>query len=122
MVDIEIAYHPPEEILEIIKAMLDVLTVVAFIGLLVVVIIARKRYPVFEKRGFMAMVGFAGMGIISTFMDAFDEFFWFTPKAFYDQIWKPTRLFLLLIGIFLLVITFYQFYKFSERLFGEEKD
>ncbi|MFW9994418.1 MAG: hypothetical protein ACFFD4_20410 [Candidatus Odinarchaeota archaeon] len=121
MAAIELLFRPPEEILEIIKAVLDILTAIAFIGLLAVVIYAKKKYPLVEKRGFLPLVGFTMMGIISTTMDAIDEFIWFVPGEFYDQIWKPTRLFLLLIAIFLLVITFYHFYKFSERLFGEEQ-
>lgn len=120
MQDVTLDFVPPTEPLEIIKAFLDVSTVVAFVIVLVVIIIARKRYPMMERRRtFLPLILFAILGIISMGMDAFDEFFWFSPKAFYDYIWKPTRLFLFLIGIFILVFAFTQFYGFSERLFGE---
>ncbi|MFW9848756.1 MAG: hypothetical protein ACFFF4_06430 [Candidatus Thorarchaeota archaeon] len=120
MQDVSLDFVPPTEPLEILKAFLDVSTVVAFGIVLIVILIAKNRYPMMERRRtFWPLVIFAIFGIISTGMDAFDEFFWFTPKAFYDFIWKPTRLFIFLIGIFILVFAFIQFYGFSERLFGE---
>ncbi|MHA1968621.1 MAG: hypothetical protein ACW964_12550 [Candidatus Hodarchaeales archaeon] len=67
------------------------------------------------------MLGFSVLGIISMAMDAIDEFYWFSPKEFYDVIWKPFRLLLFLIAIILLIITFRNFYQFSERLFGEQE-
>ncbi len=120
MQDVSLDFVPPTEPLEILKAFLDISTAVAFGIVLIVILIAKNRYPMMERRRtFWPLVIFAIFGIISTGMDAFDEFFWFTPKAFYDFIWKPTRLFLFLIGIFILVFAFIQFYGFSERLFGE---
>jgi len=117
---VSLDFVPPTEPLEILKAFLDISTAVAFGIVLIVILIAKNRYPMMERRRtFWPLVIFAIFGIISTGMDAFDEFFWFTPKAFYDFIWKPTRLFLFLIGIFILVFAFIQFYGFSERLFGE---
>ncbi|MHA1167839.1 MAG: hypothetical protein ACTSP4_06710 [Candidatus Hodarchaeales archaeon] len=110
----------PDNPLTLIKAFLDVLTAVGFLALLIVVFLAKARYPVIERKGFIPLVGFAFMGLISTAMDAFDEFYWFDSKAFYDQIWKPARLYIFIIAIFLLLLTFYQFYQFSDRLFGEE--
>jgi hypothetical protein len=121
MQDLQIDFHPPDDILSWTKAFLDSGAAVMFIVVLIVVIYARKRYPVMERnRTFLPMLLFALFGVISTIMDAIDEFYWFTPKAFYDYIWKPTRLSLFIIGIFILVIAFYQFYEFSQRLFGEE--
>jgi len=117
----DMAWHPPENLLEIIKALLDVFTVFAFIGLLLIVIYSKNKYPVIERnRIYWPWLGFCVLGIISMAMDALDEFYWFSPKEFYDVIWKPTRLFLFLAGIILLIITFYYFYRFSERLFGEK--
>ncbi|NHJ01326.1 MAG: hypothetical protein EAX86_04245 [Candidatus Heimdallarchaeota archaeon] len=117
-----ITYHPPNEPLTIIKALLDVMTVFAFIALLYLVILAAKKYPVIErKKTFRPLMGFSLLGIISMAMDAFDEFFWFSPKEFYDVLWKPSRLFLFLGAIFLLIISFYHFYQFSDRLFGDER-
>lgn len=114
-------FHPPSGILEIVKAFLDLFTVFAFMLLLVVIIYAARRYPMIErKRTFYPLLVSSVFGIISSAMDAFDEWFWFTPGEFYDYIWKPTRLWLFLISIFLLVIAFGQFYDFSRRLFGEE--
>jgi len=114
-------YHPPSGVLELVKAFLDLLTVVGFVLLLVVVIYAARRYPMIErKRTFYPLLISAVFGIISSAMDAFDEWFWFTPGEFYDYVWKPIRLWLFLIGIFLLIVAFSQFYDFSRRLFGEE--
>ncbi|MFX0182652.1 MAG: hypothetical protein ACFE95_06165 [Candidatus Hodarchaeota archaeon] len=114
-------WHPPDELLEIIKAYLDVFTVFAFIGLLIIIIYSKNKYPIIERRRTLwPMIGFTLLGIISVTMDAIDEFFWFSPKEFYDVLWKPFRLSLFMIAIFLLIITFYYFYKFSDRLFGEE--
>lgn len=113
--------HPPSETLEIIKAVFDVLTVIAFIILLIVVIYSRKRFIMFEKkRIFVPLLIFSILGVISTAMDAFDEFFWFSPKEFYDLFWKPSRLGMLLLGSLLLLYTFYQFFRFEKRLLGEE--
>ncbi len=121
MQDLQIDFHPPDDVLGWTKAMLDSGAAVIFIVVLIVVIYARNRYPVMERnRTFLPMLLFALFGVVSTIMDAIDEFYWFTPKAFYDYIWKPTRLSLFIIGIFILVIAFYQFYEFSQRLFGEE--
>ncbi|MHA2075501.1 MAG: hypothetical protein ACW97X_12850 [Candidatus Hodarchaeales archaeon] len=118
----DITWHPPENLLEIIKAFLDVITVFAFIGLLLIVIYSRNKYPIIERnRIFWPMLGFSVLGIISMAMDAIDEFYWFSPKEFYDVIWKPFRLLLFLIAIILLIITFRNFYQFSERLFGEQE-
>ena len=123
MQELQIDFHPPTNPLELIKALLDLSTVAAFIVVLVIILYAKNRYPMIErKRTFWPLVGFAILGIVSSAMDAFDEWFWFTPKEFYDFIWKPTRLLLLLVGIFILVIAFRQFYSFSKRLFGEEID
>lgn len=123
MQDLLIEFHPPDEPLTWIKAILDVTTVIAFVIVLVVILYAKNRYPMIERRKtFWPLIVFAIFGIVSMAMDAIDEFFWFTPKAFYDYIWKPTRLGLFLIGIFILIIAFYQFYNFSQRLFGEEID
>lgn len=121
MQDVVLDFVPPDEPLEILKAFLDLSTVAAFIIVLIVILIAKNRYPMMERRRtFWPLIVFAIFGIISMGMDAFDEWFWFSPKAFYDFVWKPTRLILFLIGIFILVIAFLQFYNFSERLFGEE--
>lgn len=121
MQEVTLDFVPPDEPLEILKAFLDLSTVVAFVIVLIVILIAKNRYPMMErKRTFWPLVIFSIFGIISMGMDAFDEWFWFSPKAFYDFIWKPTRLLLFLIGIFILVFAFLQFYNFSERLFGEE--
>ena len=118
----DIIWHPPEEPLTIIKALLDIATVFAFLILLFLVIYAARKYPVIERRKtFWPLIGFCIMGIISMTMDAIDEFYWFVPKAFYDVLWKPSRLFLFLGAIFLLIISFYQFYQFSDRIFGDEK-
>ncbi|MFX0151346.1 MAG: hypothetical protein ACFFAJ_11230 [Candidatus Hodarchaeota archaeon] len=118
----KIDWHPPGDLLEIIKAFLDVLTVFAFIGLLIIIIYSKNKYPIIERRRTLwPMIGFTVLGVISMTMDAIDEFFWFSPKEFYDVLWKPFRLLLFMIAIFLLIITFYYFYKFSDRLFGEEK-
>ncbi|MDF1539217.1 MAG: hypothetical protein P1Q69_09990 [Candidatus Thorarchaeota archaeon] len=121
MQDVVLEFVPPDEPLEIIKAFLDLSTVIAFVIVLIVILIAKNRYPMMERRRtFWPLIIFAIFGIISMGMDAFDEWFWFTPKAFYDFVWKPTRLLLFLAGIFILVFAFLQFYNFSERLFGEE--
>lgn len=121
MQDIVLDFVPPDEPLEILKAFLDLSTVIAFVIVLIVILIAKNRYPMIErKRTFWPLIIFAVFGIISTGMDAFDEWFWFSPKAFYDFVWKPTRLLLFLVGIFILVFAFLQFYNFSQRLFGEE--
>ena len=118
----EMTWHPPDNLLEIIKAFLDVITVFAFVALLLIVIYSKNKYPVIErKRIIMPMLGFSILGIISMAMDAIDEFYWFSPSEFYDVLWKPTRLVLFLIGILLLIITFRNFYQFSERLFGEQE-
>ena len=123
MQELQIDFHPPDDILSLAKAFLDAGAAVVFVIVLLVVIYARKRYPVMERnRTFLPLLLFAVFGVISTIMDAIDEWYWFTPSAFYDTIWKPTRLLLFLIGIFILVIAFHQFYGFSERLFGEEVD
>ncbi|MHA2426313.1 MAG: hypothetical protein ACXAEF_16105 [Candidatus Thorarchaeota archaeon] len=120
MQDVTLDFVPPDEPLEILKALLDISTVAAFVIVLVVIIIAKNRYPMMERRRTIwPLILFALFGVVSMGMDAFDEFFWFSPKAFYDFIWKPFRLFLFLIGIFILVFAFIQFYGFSERLFGE---
>ena len=121
MQDLQVDFHPPDDILGWVKAFLDSGAALMFIIVLIVVIYARKRYPVMERnRTFIPLLLFAVLGVISTIMDAVDEFYWFTPKAFYDFIWKPFRLSLFLLGIFILVIAFYQFFEFSQRLFGEE--
>ena len=117
----EVTWHPPENLLEIIKAFFDILTVFAFVGLLLIVLYSKNKYPIIERRHILwPMIGFSILGIISMAMDAFDEFYWFNPKELYDFIWKPFRLLMFLIGIILLIITFNYFYQFSERLFGEE--
>ncbi len=121
--DVTIDFHPPTEPLEILKAILDITTFVAFIILLVIIVYAAREYPIIErKRTFWPLVVFAIFGMISTAMDAFDEWYWFSPGEFYNFIWKPIRLTLLLVGIFILVIAFSQFYDFSKRLFGEDID
>ncbi len=121
MQDLQIDFHPPDDILGYTKAFLDAGAAVMFFIVLIVIIYARNRYPVMERnRTFLPLVLFAVMGFISTVMDAYDEWFWFSPSAFYNTIWKPIRLSLFLIGIFILIIAFYQFYEFSQRLFGEE--
>lgn len=117
----EMTWHPPEGLLQVIKATFDVLTVVAFIGLAIVIYHAKNKYPVMERgKTFYPLIGFSLLGICSMFMDAVDEFFWFSPKEFYDVLWKPTRLLMFLMAIVLLVFSFYQFYKFSDRIFGGE--
>ncbi|MBD3405981.1 MAG: hypothetical protein GF411_07645 [Candidatus Lokiarchaeota archaeon] len=123
MQDILIEFHPPDDILSITKAFLDLGAVIAFVVVLLVILQARRRYPMIDRNiTFLPLIGFSIFGIVSTSMDAFDEWFWFTPKAFYDFIWKPTRLSLLLIGIFMLIFAFRQFYAFSKRLMGTEQE
>lgn len=121
MQDVVLDFVPPDEPLEILKAFLDLSTAIAFVVVLIVILMAKNRYPMMERRRtFWPLIIFAVFGIVSTAMDAFDEWFWFTPKAFYDFVWKPTRLLLFVVGILILVFAFSQFYSFSERLFGEE--
>ena len=118
MQDVIVEFHPPTDPLTIIKAFLDVATVAAFVLVLVMIIYAKNRYPMMErKRTFWPLIISAVLGTISMAMDAIDEWVWFTPKAFYDVIWKPTRLLLFLVSIFILIIAFRQFYDFSHRLF-----
>ncbi len=123
MQGISVAYHPPATPLELVKAFLDAGAAAAFIIVLIAIYYAKNRYPMIErKRTFVPLLVFAILGIISATMDAIDEWFWFSPKAFYDLVWKPTRLLMLLGGIFILIFAFRQFYDFSHRLFGEDID
>ncbi len=116
-----IEFSPPSDPLELLKACLDLATAILFVVVLIVIIIAAKKYPLFERKDTLyPLIIFAILGIISTAMDAYDEWFWFTPKEFYDFIWKPTRLILFIVAIFILVFAFQRFYKVSERLFGED--
>ncbi len=121
MQGIEFSFHPPTTPLELVKAFLDIGAAIAFVIVLVAIILAKNHYPVIERKNtFWPLLVFAILGIVSTTMDAIDEWIWFSPKSFYDFIWKPTRLLLLLVGLFILIFAFRQFYDFSHRLFGEE--
>ncbi len=121
MQGVTVEFRPPTDPLQILKAFLDVGTAVMFVILLLVIIHAARRYPVLERRStFYPLILFAILGMISTAMDAYDEWFWFTPSSFYNEVWKPLRLGLFLIAIFILVFAFERFYRFSERLFGED--
>lgn len=112
--------HLPSDILEIMKSIFDVLIFVTFILLLVIIFITRKRFPLFEKRRiFLPLLGFGSLGLISALMNAYDEFFWFSPKIFYDQVWKPIKLGLMVFAVILLVLMFFQFYRLSKRLLGD---
>lgn len=123
MQDIGFDFHPPTDPLPIIKALLDAATVAAFVLVLVMIIYAKNRYPMIErKRTFWPLIISAVLGTISMAMDAIDEWVWFSPQEFYNNIWKPTRLILFLASIFILIIAFRQFYDFSHRLFGEETE
>ena len=123
MQEVGFEFPPPTDPLTIIKALLDVATVAAFVLVLVMIIYAKNRYPMMErKKTFWPLIISAVLGTISMAMDAIDEWVWFTPKAFYDVIWKPTRLLLFLVSIFILIIAFRKFYDFSHRLFGEETE
>ena len=56
-------------------------------------------------------------------MDGFDEVFWFTePEDFYNSVWKPIRMALIVIAIALLLVTFFQFYKYSFRFVDKEQE
>ncbi|MHA1248306.1 MAG: hypothetical protein ACTSPE_13340 [Candidatus Thorarchaeota archaeon] len=116
-----VEFRPPTDPLEIVKAFLDVGTAVVFGLLVIVVLLSARRYPVLKRRDiFYSLLLFAVLGTISTAMDALDEWFWFVPSSFYNEVWKPLRLSLFLIAIFILVFAFERFYRFSERLFGED--
>ncbi|UJG40579.1 MAG: hypothetical protein K9W45_12185 [Candidatus Heimdallarchaeum aukensis] len=118
---VSVILHLPDNILAILKAIFDVLLFVTFIFLVVIIFILRKRFPLFEKKKiFYPLLSFGILGTLSSLMNAYDEFFWFNPKSFYDQIWKPTKLGLMVIAIILLVVMFFQFYQLSKRLLGEE--
>lgn len=112
--------HIPEELLELLKAIFDILTAVAFFFVLPIIVYARSRSPFFARKNiFLPLLGFAILGFISTAMDAIDEFIWFSPKSFYDEFWKPTRLIMLVVALFVLIIAFGEFYRFNKRLLGE---
>lgn len=112
--------HIPTSELDLIKAILDSLTVFAFVLLIIVIFYAKSRYPVINRNSvFFPLISFNILGLISSFMDALDEWFWFFPQEFYNDIWKPTRLLLFLFAIIFLVFAFIAFYAFSERLIGE---
>ncbi len=118
---VTVDFSPPTQPLQVLKAFLDLATALLFVVLLVAVVVAARKYPVLERRTtFYLLIVFALLGIVSTTMDAYDEWFWFIPGSFYNEVWKPTRLGLFLVAIFALVLSFHWFYKFSERLFGEE--
>ncbi len=116
-----IEFHPPSDPLELLKAFLDLGTAVCFIIVLGVIIVSARKYPLLQRKDlFIPLITFAMLGVISTAMDAYDEWFWFTPGEFYDFVWKPIRLGLLIIAVIILLITFQRFYMISERLFGED--
>lgn len=118
---IDFTINIPDDPLKLSKSILDVLTFLAFVGLLLVLIISRNKFPLLNTSKVTVPIGGGTLlGIISTFMDAVDEFVWFSPQAFYNDIWKPTRLGLLLIATLLFILGLYNFYNFTHRLFGNE--
>ena len=117
---VSVTIHLPEGVLQIIKAIFDTLNVLAFVFVFVIIFYARTNLPIFKRKSiFYPLLGFAILGIISTTMDMLDEFFWFSPKSFYNSFWKPTRLVLIIIALFLLVMAFAEFYRFNKRLLGK---
>ncbi len=107
-------------VFDILKAILDILTFLLFIGLVILVIHVRKKNPILDKHSSLFLRIFLIFGSISSFMDALDEFLWFTSKYFYNTIWKPTKLFLLFIGLMHLVIGSITFFRYTKRFLGED--
>ena len=115
-------WYFPDTGLEWFQFFLDVGIIIPFLLILFAIIYARKRFPLFEKKQVLfPFLGFAALGLVSSFMDAFDEIFWFTePELFYRHVWKPIRLGLIIAAIGLLLFTFYQFYKYAFRFIEKE--
>ena len=67
MQDLQIDFHPPDDVLGWTKAMLDSGAAVIFIVVLIVVIYARNRYPVMERnRTFPSQTTFGGKLYLET--------------------------------------------------------
>ncbi len=110
----------PDEPLKLIKSLLDVLLVFSFVLLLIVAIYAKNNFPLFKKKIiFHPLLSAAVLGLLSSIMDAIDEFVWFNPKQFYDEIWKPVKMTLIAVSVFLMAFMFIQVLKYSKRLLGE---
>jgi len=117
LVPSDIKLHLPDTLLKWFKASLDVTSAIGFIVLLLVILYARDRYAVFKRSNiFHPLLAFSVLGTISMAMDAMDEFFWFVPSAFYNEIWKPLRLILFIFAVILLLYSFTNFYHFSRRI------
>ncbi|NHJ84441.1 MAG: hypothetical protein FK734_03215 [Asgard group archaeon] len=97
--------------------LLEFLAVIAFLFLLVVVIIALTKAPILNSHGSIEVLIFVLLGLIHAVMNVLDEFIWFVD-VFYVKVWKPIKDITLLLGAVLLLIGFFRFFLFSERLFG----
>lgn len=100
--------------------LLEFLAVIAFIFLLVVIIIAMIRAPMLIGHGSIEMGIFVIFGLIHSVMNMFDEFIRFTSEFY--TIWKLMKDLFLLIGVIILIVGFFRFFRFSARLFGTDTD
>lgn len=117
-------WYFPDNLLDWFQFIIDVSIIIPFILILCAILYARKNFPLFEKKGILlSSLGFSILGILSSIMDAIDEMYWFlTPENFYREVWKPIRLGLILTAIGLLLVTFFQFYKYAFRFIDKETE
>ena len=75
--------HPPATALELGKALLDSAAAIVFVTLLVAIVYAAKKYSVLRRNDlYYLLILFALLSFISTAMDAFDKWFWFSVEGF----------------------------------------
>ncbi|MHA1803932.1 MAG: hypothetical protein ACTSU4_05300 [Promethearchaeota archaeon] len=112
-------FLPLEEI-NIQDAVLEFLSLIAYIFLFVMVFYARKKNKIFASKGFPLMVLAIIMGIIGAFMDFFTEFYWFDDINNYI-IFKTAFSTLQITSLGIFALSLLLVFMFTKFMLGEEE-
>ena len=102
---------------DILDAILEGLTVLAYIFVLFMVLKAKRNNKIFASKGFPLLLLAIGLGTIAGGMDLFNEFFWIENNY---EIFKLFMEFTKITGLLLFAISLLVVFRFTKFLMGEE--
>ncbi|MHA1688284.1 MAG: hypothetical protein ACTSYC_10690 [Promethearchaeota archaeon] len=113
------AFLPFQEI-NIQDAILEFLSLIAYVFLLIMIFYARRKNKIFASKGFPLMILAIIMGVVGAFMDFFTEFYWFDDINNYI-IFKTVLSTLQIASLGTFALSLLLVFMFTRFMLGEEE-
>lgn len=111
-----VQFLAPLKEIEISDAVLEGLSLFAFLFVLLMAFYAKKNNKIFASKGFLVLITGIILGTFSAFMDFLTEFYWIDNY----EVYKLTMAVFQIVGLLLFAISLMILFRFTKFLLGED--